>query len=106
MLDYFGFGVLTVLAFYFFHGRKWYHFAGQLLCLVYINLVLFAGLVYEVTWFGHTLEIPQQGFAVLALIPIWLYNGKQGPHNKVIQYAFYAFYPVHMLILAGLFMLR
>ncbi len=37
--------------------------------------------------------------AVLALLPIWLYKGEQGPHNKAIQYCLYAFYPVHMLIL-------
>ena len=36
----------------------------------------------------------------MALIPIWLYNGRQGAHNKAIQYACYAFYPAHMLILA------
>ena len=47
-------------------------------------------------------EIPEQGLAVLALIPIWLYNGKQGPHSRAIQYACYAFYPLHMLILAAL----
>ena len=34
------------------------------------------------------------------LIPIWLYNGKQGPHSRAIQYACYAFYPAHMLVLA------
>ena len=42
----------------------------------------------------------EQGLALLALIPIWLYNGRQGAHNKAIQYACYAFYPAHMLILA------
>ena len=42
----------------------------------------------------------EQGLALLALIPIWLYNGRQGAHNKTIQYACYAFYPAHMLILA------
>ena len=47
-----------------------------------------------------TLEFPEQGLALLALIPIWLYNGRQGAHNKAIQYACYAFYPAHMLILA------
>lgn len=32
----------------------------------------------------------------------WLYNGKQGPHNKVIQYSCYAFYPLNMAVLAEL----
>lgn len=103
MVDYFGFGVLMVLVFYYFRGRKWYHFAGQLICLCYINFVLMRGLVYPVNIFGHTVEIAQQGFAVLALIPIWMYRGERGPYNKVIQFIWYAFYPVHMAVLALLF---
>jgi hypothetical protein len=47
----------------------------------------------------HTLEIPHQGMALLAMIPILLYNGKQGPHNRVIKYIFYLFDPVHLLVL-------
>lgn len=100
MVDYFHFGVLTVMVFYFFRGRKWYHYAGQLAGLIYINVILFAGLEYTVTLFGFTFAFPQQGLAVLSLLPIWLCNGQQGPHNKWIQYCFYAFYPVHMLILS------
>lgn len=29
-----------------------------------------------------TLEFPEQGLALLALIPIWLYNGRQGAHSR------------------------
>lgn len=49
---------------------------------------------------GRTAEIPQQGLAVLALIPIWLYNGERGPRNKILQYGCYALYPLHMAVLA------
>ena len=52
------------------------------------------------TLLGHTFTFPEQGLAVLALIPIRLYNGRQGPHGKAVQYACYAFYPAHMLLLA------
>ena len=51
----------------------------------------------ELTAFGVT--FPEQGLAVLALVPILCYRGRQGPHSRAIQYACYAFYPVHMLIL-------
>lgn len=43
-------------------------------------------------------------WAMLSLIPLWLYNGQRGFSNKVVQYGFYAFYPVHILILSLLAM--
>ncbi len=99
MTDYMHFGVLTVLVFYLFHGRRWWCFAGQLLCLWIINFETMGGWVYPFNLFGRELLFPQQGFALLALIPIWLYRGKQGPYNKALKYAYYVFYPVHLLIL-------
>lgn len=99
MVDYFGYGILMVFVFYLFRNVP-FGWIGQLICMIYINWEMMGGLVYLVPIFGRTLEIPQQGLAVLALIPIWLYNGKQGPYSKPIQYIFYSFYPVHMTILA------
>ena len=52
-----------------------------------------------IPFFGMEYFFPIQGFGILALIPIWLYNGKLGKKNRVIQYGFYLFYPVHMLLL-------
>lgn len=98
MMDYMHYGVLMVLTFYFFRGKKWWHYAGQLLCLAYINLEV-GGLSYEWNLFGSTFFFPQQCFAVFALIPIWLYNGKQGYHSRTFRFICYAFYPVHLLIL-------
>ena len=40
--------------------------------------------------------------AMLSLIPLYLYNGERGFSNKALQYCFYAFYPVHILILSVL----
>ena len=38
--------------------------------------------------------------APIGFLPILLYNGKRGfIQSRVVKYAFYAFYPVHMLIL-------
>lgn len=99
MLDYYHAGVLTVLVFYFFRQRKWWSFLGQLICLWYINTEMLGGLGYELQLWGHNFFLPQQSFALLALLPIWLYRGKQGFHNKFLQYTYYAFYPVHLLIL-------
>lgn len=98
-VDYFHAGLLTVLSFWLFRGEKWYHRLGQLLCLGYINLEILGGLVYEFPLFGTTVTVHQQGFALLALIPIWLYRGKRGHHSKAFQYLCYGFYPAHLLIL-------
>ena len=96
-VDYYGYGVLTVILFYLCRDSKW----GWLMCLVcllYINWEALGGLTYTVGGF----EFPRQGLALLALPLIWLYNGEQGPHNKAIQYACYAFYPVHLVIIGVL----
>ena len=99
MVDYYGAGVLTVFIFYFFHGRKWWCLLGQLAALYWVNVELLGGLVYPIQLFGMDFELCQQGLALLALVPIWLYRGRQGYHSKPFQYACYVFYPAHMLLL-------
>lgn len=99
MADFYHAGVLTVLAFYFFRGRTWWCALGQLFCLWYINLELLGGFGYELQFFGRDVFFVRQGFALLALILVWLYRGRQGPHGKALQVIYYAFYPAHLLIL-------
>lgn len=98
--DYYGVGVLTVLVFYFFPRRNWTCFLGQLLCLYFLNVRLLGGYYYDLRLFGVEFELVQQGLALLALIPIWLYRGRQGYHSRGFQLFCYAFYPAHMLVLA------
>lgn len=88
-------GVYTVFVFYIFGKRRWWCFIGQLVCLYYLNVELISGR----TVFIGNIEIVMQGFALLALIPIWLYNGKKGYDKKWFRLFCYAFYPVHQLIL-------
>lgn len=97
-VDYGFLGMLTVVMFYVLRAFP-FAWLAQLVGMVLINIVFFEGLVYPVEIFGKTFELPYQGFAVFSLIPIWLYGGKKGKSNKFMQYGFYAFYPVHMLIL-------
>jgi len=96
-VDYYHYGVFTVLLFYWTRGLKFGSLI-QLLGMLYINSSM-GGLQLQMELFGRTVEFGQQMLAVLALIPIWMYNGKQGAHSKVIQLACYWFYPVHMLVL-------
>lgn len=97
-VDYGFLGMLTVVMFYVLRDFP-FAWLAQLVGMVLINIVFFEGLVYPVEIFGKTFELPYQGFAVFSLIPIWLYGGRKGKSSKIMQYGFYAFYPVHMLIL-------
>lgn len=99
MVDFYHAGILTVLVFYFTKNLGWLKYFLQAVLLWYINMELLGGYGYEVEIFGKVHFITRQGFALLALIPIWLYEGKQGPYNKVIKNIYYWFYPVHLLIL-------
>lgn len=99
MIDYYHYGFLMILVFYIFRGNKWWQRLGQLAGMLFVNAYLFGGLVIPVEIGAFSFEFTQQSLAVLSLIPIWLYKGKQGYHNKAVRFCFYAFYPVHMLIL-------
>lgn len=45
------------------------------------------------------IRVPIELFAMLALIPIFLYSGKKSTTSKGVQTMFYLFYPVHLLVL-------
>ena len=45
------------------------------------------------------IRVPIQMFGLGALVPIALYSGKKLTKNKIAQWAFYLFYPVHLLLL-------
>ncbi len=98
--DYDSAGLFTVLVFYIFRGRSWHNYLGQFFGLYLINTLLLSGGMLHVPFFYLTILIPRQAFALLSLIPIWLYRGKQGHHNKALRWLYYSFYPVHMLILS------
>lgn len=55
---------------------------------------------WKVTFLG--ISFPIQLFAIFAMIPIALYSGKKTTHSPILQWGFYLFYPVHMLLLSFL----
>ena len=91
--DYGWQGVLMVVVFYAMRGCK-LAWLGQLVCIVVINCRLMEG--QTLPWL---FDLPVQSFAVLALIPIWLYNGQKGRGGKAFQTAAYWYYPLHMIAL-------
>ncbi|MBR5437286.1 MAG: conjugal transfer protein TraX [Clostridia bacterium] len=97
-VDYGFSGVMMVVIFGVFRNFP-FAWLLQLVGMVLINIVFFEGQVIPVTVWGVSYEVPTQAFAVFSLVPIWLYGGRKCKSNKAVQYGFYAFYPVHMLIL-------
>lgn len=97
-VDYSALGVLTVLLFYLCRGFS-LAWLGQLAGMVLLHIFAFQGEQLLIPILGHTLSFPTQGFAVLALVPIWLYNGQKGRGGKYLQWGAYLFYPLHMVLL-------
>lgn len=75
--DYSYFGIATILVFYLFRKQRF--------MAVAIQSVM------------NILEFSIQSAAVMAFIPISLYRGRRG--KKMLQIGFYAFYPIHLIIL-------
>lgn len=97
--DYGVLGVLSVVAFYLLRNTPGGRI-GQL--AVMFGIHVFGYISQSIPLPGGRMEFPLQGFAVFALIPIWLYTGEKGRGGKILQFAGYAFYPVHLLILYGI----
>ena len=92
--DYGGAGVLMIALFGLTRERK-YGWLVQLLGMYLICRWVIPG---GAVWFiGRYVFI--EIFAILALIPIWLYSGKKSTSSRAVQWAFYLFYPVHLWIL-------
>lgn len=108
-VDYYGYGILTIALFYFTRmpasvtksGKIWIRIA-QAAGMYWINCEMMAGLILTFSVFGVPIQFYKQGFALLALPLIWLYNGKQGYYNQSIKNFYYWFYPVHMAVLGAL----
>ena len=95
--DYGGWGMLLVVMFYGVHrapGGAVSKMIAQLFGLTFFSIASMGGYVSIELW------------SLVALVPIWLYNGQRGFSPKAVQYGFYAFYPVHILVLSLIAMYR
>lgn len=80
--DYGGMGVMLIVVFALVEAMPNYRL-WQLLGLALI------------CWQIGGLEI----FGVLALVPIAMYRGEKRTYSKAVQWAFYLFYPIHLMVL-------
>lgn len=93
--DYFAYGIATIFLFYYYREDfkkliKSQAILNIALILLYIISVVLGGASFEL---GGIIQL----FSLFSLIIIKYYNKKQGV--KKYRYAFYAFYPVHLLII-------
>lgn len=87
--DYGGIGVCTVLLFYMTRQRP-HRWVLQIAGLLLLNALLPGSTLFFV---------PIQLLATLAMVPICLYSGRKSTHSRMIQWGFYLFYPLHLLLL-------
>jgi hypothetical protein len=88
--DYTVYGVYYIFIFYIFRGNK---LARAVALTGGVLLLSFSHLDVSTKFSLVSLA------AVLAVVPITLYNGERGLGGRAAQGVFYAFYPVHLLIL-------
>lgn len=94
-VDYGGWGVLSVALFCLCRQGR-YARPGLLAGMLVLNGLCIGSMKTAV--FG--IQVPIQIFAVAALPLLWLYNGRPGA--KGWRWAFYVFYPAHLLVLEGI----
>lgn len=95
-VDYHGPGVL-MLSIMGLYGAPLYNLRFRMMNQEPVLRLLFMGVAIGALAILLKSEI--EFFALLALIPIYFYNGKKGYESKLLQYSFYLFYPAHLLIL-------
>jgi len=87
--DYGWFGILIILIFYIFKNNQ----VNITIAFIFAVLIKYIIALLQNNYYGYYILAL---FTMLSIIPILLYNKKQG---KKIKYFFYIFYPVHLLIL-------
>lgn len=95
--DYGVYGVLLIVGFGLIHDKEKLIFRQSILLLtlnfLFIILVPYLNIDFLISF------SPIQWFSLLALIPIVLYNGKEG---KKLQLFFYIYYPMHLAVIVGI----
>jgi len=88
--------VIWIVFFGLFHGN----FKKQIVAFCITGLVLYLSLAFYRFGFFH--EVYPQWFQLgifLAIPLLAMYNGKPGKKSKVVSWAFYVFYPAHLILI-------
>lgn len=87
--DYGGWGIAMMAVFALFD-----RLGMQTIGILLVNACMESAMIPV---FGIPVSV--QLFAVLAMVPISNYCGRKLSHSRTVQWAFYLFYPVHLLLL-------
>lgn len=87
--DYGGWGIVMIAIFALFDRLP-----VQITALLLVSFLMNSA---AIPIFGIYVSV--QLFAVLAMVPIGCYCGKKLTRSKLLQWAFYLFYPLHLLVL-------
>ena len=87
--DYGGWGIVMIACFALFD-----RLSLQIIAMILVNAMMNSATVPVLG-----IDVSVQIFAVLAMVPIYLYSGKKLTRSKAVQWGFYLFYPLHLLVL-------
>lgn len=88
--DYGAWGVVLIVAFGVLREKPWW----QLVLVLTLILLAMDSIGVPFLW-----GIPIELFALLAMIPIYLYSGQKRGQGRGGKFLFYSFYPVHLALL-------
>jgi len=111
-IDYGMYGILTLSAFYIFRDKKWIQMSLFALLTLYASFYFlldpkysqYIKVLIDQPWYSLT-HYFIQFFAIFTIIPLLLYNNRRAEKvypkwvNDTEKYFYYAFYPVHLVIL-------
>lgn len=98
--DYGGWGVLLIAMFGITRGMP------RVRGIRAVALLALCGLLPSAMISVGGIRVSVELFAVLALLPISMCHGRKRTHNKVVQWGFNLFYPVHLFVIAMILKIR
>lgn len=82
---------------------------NSIVCIIIAFLTLVCYVITYLPFYENGLDQlidgALQSFMFFSTIPIFFYNGRKGYSNKVIQYSFYLYYPLHIALIYLIFVL-
>ncbi len=82
------------------------HYRSLLNIFWSLAIFLVTGIIYILAYVDPRLDVytmAVQSYALLSIVFVLLYNGIKGYTNKVIQYSFYIYYPLHLVVIYLIF---